>query len=273
MKTTYLFLAAVTILVVHAKRPSPMSRSGSCRTPKRCSEKNGTCQKKGTCSGEESRGCRGKLGCRCCNADTTATQCASLGGSCVVTGSRCNGTLTDLFNSCGDYCTCCHTPDPEDESDSESESGEESCSSKECQEGFFKAEGSCQCYKFYVDFKGSYTDAKEKCIADGLVLAAPANPINVRKYIVETYAGAGYPYTWLSARGDGNSWVWENSGDLLSDTDPLWLGGYPQTGALTGGVGNKRCLLLVNDKGNMDSVPDKVYLPYVCTYDYYALCE
>lgn len=75
-------------------------------------------------------------------------------------------------------------------------------------------------------------------------------------------------YAWLSARGNGTNLVWERSGHTISNTDPLWAPGYPDSS-----VTSNICLVMLGDMQNFQFQSLTPYFPSDCTINLYTLCE
>ncbi|CAL4112026.1 unnamed protein product, partial [Meganyctiphanes norvegica] len=58
-----------------------------------------------------------------------------------------------------------------------------------CPDGFFRPDGSKECFKFFNDVKRHWYDAKSKCAEEGLKSAKPSEVVSValRKYLLDTY--------------------------------------------------------------------------------------
>lgn len=138
-----------------------------------------------------------------------------------------------------------------------------------CPVGLFKTSGSSQCYRFYNDTERAYISAKEKCKAEGLELAEPANPIAVRKYLVENYGQTTTAYAWLGACSTGSYFRWERSGHQISNSDSLWCSGHPGTNLAT-----KYSLILLAEKNTyLANQPNAPYYSQSNTAKHYTLCE
>ncbi|CAL4134750.1 unnamed protein product [Meganyctiphanes norvegica] len=139
----------------------------------------------------------------------------------------------------------------------------------QCPEPYFRVLS--QCFRLYDDKRRSWEESKALCYGNGLVLAHPKHPIDVRAAIVER----GQKYAWLNARGDGTVMVWEDTDDYISNTNALWFHGQPGSR-----VTADYCLRLLSIEENMNSTPVQPLLAYTCSSTktaagrgLYALCE
>ncbi|CAL4128762.1 unnamed protein product, partial [Meganyctiphanes norvegica] len=134
-------------------------------------------------------------------------------------------------------------------------------------EGFFMSSGlSRQCFKFFMDIERSWDSAVSKCLAEGLVLAEPYDPVMVKNYIATKYGMTGW--TWINGRGSGSYITWQRSeGHIMSDI-PYWYSGQPGSS-----TSSSHCLLLMTRQYHMKNYPTQAFYANTCTSKYYTLCE
>jgi len=178
--------------------------------------------------------------------------CTLAGGNCIDISDECDG-FKEEYGCKGKHCTCC-VPFPMDE-----------CPGSTCPDGFFRTSGSIQCYKLFNNpfqyLNGS--QAKEKCEDEGMQLAEPLNPVEVRSYLVKVLGNERWVY--LGAKGDGTSYVWDSNGKPISNTSPYWAPGQPQyVGA---------CLQLMSHSPQMAEHPEQPYYAGPCSWQQNTLCE
>ncbi|CAL4122986.1 unnamed protein product [Meganyctiphanes norvegica] len=141
---------------------------------------------------------------------------------------------------------------------------------RHCPASFFKI--GYQCYKLYNDRGRSYSwdDCKTKCEAEDLVMASkPNDTLTLREYIVKEF-GNIYAYVFMGARGDGTEFRWENTGEVISNNDPLW---HPR-GRPTPPVSTSKCLVLLTHSNNVNADgPTTPYFPLDCSSHQFVLCE
>jgi len=134
----------------------------------------------------------------------TKAACKALGGIGLHNDEACDGREIShsKFHSIHHHCKCCFS---------------ETCgSSTNCPEGFFHVPGYSRCYKFFNDEERTWFDANQKCTDENLVLAmTDNNEVALRNYITDHYRTKYY--TWLGAKSDGSSVVWEQTGEALPD--------------------------------------------------------
>ncbi|CAL4134972.1 unnamed protein product, partial [Meganyctiphanes norvegica] len=189
-----------------------------------------------------------------CAADTKGKcrlhpACAILGGHCVKDPTDpidCRGRLVPDGCRPGN-CQCCIPGCPEDE-------------------GFFLLPSTNQCFKYFKDRPRNWTESNELCLAENLVMAQPYDAVNLRSYIVQRYGF--YSEFWLGACGDGTYIQWQNNGDIIRSTNPLWYPNMP---------GNRitpvYCLLLLANDGQWKNDPETPYYSEYYVNVRYTLCE
>ncbi|CAL4131050.1 unnamed protein product [Meganyctiphanes norvegica] len=117
-----------------------------------------------------------------------------------------------------------------------------------------------------IDESVSWDESNAKCVTEGLVMATqPDDAIALRQYIVDNY---GDKAVHLGAKGDGSVFRWVDTGDVISNTDDLWVPGNPGSS-----VTPSDCLVLMSIEWFMNDAPTHPFYSVTCSAEDNTLCE
>ncbi|CAL4076069.1 unnamed protein product [Meganyctiphanes norvegica] len=135
----------------------------------------------------------------------------------------------------------------------------------ECPEGFFV---STQCFKVLMEEKTNWSDARERCHSEGLVLAEPADTIAVplTRFLLQRY---GHGSFWINAHIETGKFLWQRSNKTLDSNTRLRTTGQPGDLDSPGD-----CLSLLVSEDDLEYYPGLPYNPHDCSDNqHYPLCE
>ncbi|CAL4190674.1 unnamed protein product, partial [Meganyctiphanes norvegica] len=144
----------------------------------------------------------------------------------------------------------------------------------DCPDGYWRVEGSRQCFKLWKDNGRIWAQARTKCEDENSVVAAPADDIAValRQLILDKYDDVVYG-VWLDGKAQagrsGQEMVWQRHQTELSPDNSLWKEGAQQR--LNGG--EDRCLLMWTREWVLTDYPTQPYYPALCMTTRAILCE
>ncbi|CAL4228752.1 unnamed protein product, partial [Meganyctiphanes norvegica] len=133
-----------------------------------------------------------------------------------------------------------------------------------CPSGFFRVHD--QCFKYFNDYERSWISATSKCLAEGLVLPQPSDPVSLRSYLVRYY---GSKHVWLNGHGDGRYIRWQRGNSAILSSSSFWAPGSP-----SGRTSTSYCLGLMSSSYWVNNASRQPFYASLCSNTgYYTLCE